>query len=256
MIEFQHDHEHMAALLELMVVTNMTADAQTIAMRALDCLIAHELVVAGGIWLDQSDDLVGLARRELDPAAVLPEIRGLAADHLHAHWAVGSATVAMVIAELMQRPFTFTAHAYDIWRDRLLLPEKLRAAAAVVTCTDYSRRHLAATYGVDPAKLHVVYHGVDLERFEAAGRARRQQDSGAPDSHSISQILRVICNILDQKRQELYCISKDADAVAVEYRTIDGKVANDEYSVPMLYDQWVRMYKRRAHPQAGEQPVT
>lgn len=97
---------------------------------------------------------------------------------------------------------------------------------------------------------------VDLERFEAAGRARRQQDSGAPDSHSISQILRVIGNILDQKRQELYCISKDADAVAVEYRTIDGKVANDEYSVPMLYDQWVRMYKRRAHPQAGEQPVT
>jgi hypothetical protein len=97
---------------------------------------------------------------------------------------------------------------------------------------------------------------VDLERFEAAGRARRQQDSGAPDSHSISQILRVIGNILDQKRQELYCISKDADAVAVEYLTGDGKVANDEYSLPMLYDQWVRMYKRRANPQAGEPSVT
>jgi hypothetical protein len=97
---------------------------------------------------------------------------------------------------------------------------------------------------------------IDLERFEAAGRARRHQDSGTPDSHSISQILRVIGNILDQKRQQLYCISKDANAVAVEYLSGDGKVANDEYSLPMLYDQWVRMYKRRANPQAGEQSLT
>ena len=97
---------------------------------------------------------------------------------------------------------------------------------------------------------------VDLERFEAAGRARRHEDSGTPDSHSISQILRVIGNILDQKRQELYCISKDAGAVAVEYFTGDGKVANDEYSLPVLYDQWVRMYKRRTNPQGGEPSIT
>jgi hypothetical protein len=96
---------------------------------------------------------------------------------------------------------------------------------------------------------------VDLERFEAAGRARRHQGSGTPDSHSISQMLRVIGNILDQKRQELYCISKDADAVAVEYVTGDGKVTNDEYSLPILYDHWVRMYKRRAKPQVGEQSI-
>jgi colanic acid/amylovoran biosynthesis glycosyltransferase len=106
----------------------------------------------------------------VEAVAVLPELQRLGADHVHAHWAVGSATVALVISELMDRPFTFTAHAYDIWRDRLLLPEKLRAAAGVVTCTDYARRHLAETYDVDPAKLHVVHHGVDLDRFDAVER--------------------------------------------------------------------------------------
>jgi signal transduction histidine kinase len=75
MIEFQHDHEHMATLLELMVATNTATDAQTIATQALDCLIAREQIVAGGIWMDQSGDLVGLARRDLDPEAARPEIR-------------------------------------------------------------------------------------------------------------------------------------------------------------------------------------
>jgi len=97
---------------------------------------------------------------------------------------------------------------------------------------------------------------IDLERFEAAGRALRQEHSGTPDSHSVSQILRVIGNILDQKRQELYCISKDAEAVTIEYLLNNGNVAREEYRVPVLYDQWVRMYKRRANHEAGEDSAT
>jgi len=96
----------------------------------------------------------------------------------------------------------------------------------------------------------------DIARFEAAGRARRNKGSGTPDSHTISQILRVIGNILDQKRQELYCISKDAEVVAIEYLEGDGKVTTEEYSLPILYDQWVRMYKRRANQNSGEHPST
>jgi len=96
----------------------------------------------------------------------------------------------------------------------------------------------------------------DIARFEAAGRARRNEGSKTPDSHSISQILRVIGNILDQKRHELYCISKDLEVVAIEYLVGDGKVTSEEYSLPILYDQWVRMYKRRAHQNSGEHPST
>jgi glycosyltransferase involved in cell wall biosynthesis len=75
-----------------------------------------------------------------------------------------------VVCRFLDIPFTFTAHAYDIWLDRLLLPEKLRAADLIVTCTDYNRRHLAATYGTPLEKLRVVYHGLDLQRFQRRSR--------------------------------------------------------------------------------------
>jgi len=106
---------------------------------------------------------------------VLPQVKSLRIEHLHAHWAVGAATCAMVVSRFLDIPFTFTAHAYDIWRERLLLPEKLRAADMVVTCTDYNRRHLIDIYGAPAEKFRVVYHGVDLKRFQRRMRPSNER---------------------------------------------------------------------------------
>ena len=38
---------------------------------------------------------------------------------------------------------------------------------------------------------------------------------------------------------------KEEQIVTVEYALPDGRTTTEEYSVPILYDQWVRMYKRR-----------
>ena len=46
----------------------------------------------------------------------------------------------------------------------------------------------------------------DIERFELEGRERRHAAQGTPDSHSVSQILRVIGSILDQKRGQMFSI--------------------------------------------------
>lgn len=107
----------------------------------------------------------------VEAVTVLPEIERLQIDHLHAHWAVGATTVAMVVSRFLGIPFTFTAHAYDIWREQLLLPEKLRAAARTITCTGCNRQHLIDAYAGDPAKIRVVYHGLDLERFRPRPRS-------------------------------------------------------------------------------------
>ncbi len=101
---------------------------------------------------------------------VLPEIEALRPDGVHAHWAVGAATCAMVIARLLDLPFTFTAHAYDIWRERLLLPEKLQAADCTVTCTEHNRDHLIARYGAVPARVRAVHHGLPLDGFVPPAR--------------------------------------------------------------------------------------
>ena len=85
----------------------------------------------------------------------------------------------------------------------------------------------------------------DLERFEREGRAKRWDGVRAPDSHSVSQVLRVIGAILDQKRGKMSYVSKDEQVVTIEYEHSGGRVGTEQYDVPTLYDFWVRMYKKR-----------
>jgi glycosyltransferase involved in cell wall biosynthesis len=49
------------------------------------------------------------------------------ADHIHAHWAYLTATLAMAASAVSGIPWSFTAHRYDIVRNNLLA-EKLRSA--------------------------------------------------------------------------------------------------------------------------------
>ena len=74
-MKLQHDHENMAALLDLMLATNRAADARARAQQALDWLTTREGVIGSGIWLVQSDDLVCLARRNIDLRAVVPTVQ-------------------------------------------------------------------------------------------------------------------------------------------------------------------------------------
>jgi glycosyltransferase involved in cell wall biosynthesis len=97
------------------------------------------------------------------------------AGHLHAHFAHGPCTVALFAGELTGVPFSFTAHAKDIFvQEEDFLRAKLERAAFAVTCTAYNRARLAAV--APAARLHCIYHGVDLRRF----RMRREAPRGAP----------------------------------------------------------------------------
>jgi glycosyltransferase involved in cell wall biosynthesis len=87
-----------------------------------------------------------------------PDVR-----HLHAHYAHGSTTVAWLASRITGLPFSFTAHAKDVYSDDLnpagLLRRKLLAARFAVTCTGEGGEHLR---GIAPeARVHVVYHGLN-----------------------------------------------------------------------------------------------
>jgi glycosyltransferase involved in cell wall biosynthesis len=97
--------------------------------------------------------------------AVLVRDHGI--DHVHAHFANHPATAAWVVHRLTGRPYSFTAHANDLFRTPPLLDRKAREAAFVVAISDYNRRLLAAQH-LD-ARVHVVHCGVDTARFTAAG---------------------------------------------------------------------------------------
>lgn len=95
------------------------------------------------------------------------EIERCQAQHIHADFALNAATVAMVASRLTGRPFSFTAHAADIFVDPILLREKIAAASFVVTISEYNRRYLVSLVGDNGVadKIHIVHYGLDIGQF-------------------------------------------------------------------------------------------
>lgn len=118
------------------------------------------------------------------------------ADHLHAHFAHGTTTVAWFASLVNGRPFSFTAHAKDIYDPALnpagLLARKMRAAAFVATCTCANQHHLI---GVEPTvDVHLVYHGLnaDFARLLADAPQRPTPEATAPDRVRIVSVGRQV----------------------------------------------------------------
>jgi glycosyltransferase involved in cell wall biosynthesis len=117
---------------------------------------------------------------------LLPERRVI---HLHAHFAHSPASVAMFTSILSGLPFSFTAHAKDIYTsDARQLREKAALAKFVVTCTEYNRRHLLALCDGEPGAIHRVYHGIDTRLFSFSGDRNLQ----AQKPYRILSIARLI----------------------------------------------------------------
>jgi len=87
--------------------------------------------------------------------------------HLHAHFAHSPTSVAMFSSLLSGLPFSFTAHAKDIYTsDPRQLKEKLGLATVAITCTEYNRRHLMGLGPNGHNPIHRIYHGIDLALFD------------------------------------------------------------------------------------------
>ena len=86
----------------------------------------------------------------------------------------------------------------------------------------------------------------DIERLDSEGRRHRRDAEQPSDSHSVSQILRVIGEMVDQKRGRLITVSKIDELVTVEYLSSDRYLVTENYNLPMIYNFWVRAYKKRA----------
>ncbi|CAN1542218.1 RfaG Glycosyltransferase [Rhabdaerophilaceae bacterium] len=117
--------------------------------------------------------------RRFGQACVLADEISPAIRHLHVHFLHTPGSVARYAAILTGRSFSFSAHAKDIWT----IPdwekhEKIRDAQWGVTCTQDGLSELKRCAGPEAsAKLHLVYHGLNLARFPAPPHS----DSPAPD---------------------------------------------------------------------------
>jgi glycosyltransferase involved in cell wall biosynthesis len=93
--------------------------------------------------------------------------------HLHAHFAHSPASVALYASDLSGLPFSFTAHAKDIYTsDPGQLREKIARARFVVTCTEFNRRYLRTLADGLETPVHCIYHGIDTGLFARGGEIR------------------------------------------------------------------------------------
>lgn len=105
-------------------------------------------------------------------------IRQKEIEHVHAAWASYPTTVAWIVSELTGIPFSFSSHAYDIYKVRSLLREKIERAQFVVTCAETNRRALLDIGGANAgSKIYVHRHGSDLERFRPPVPSRHKSES-------------------------------------------------------------------------------
>lgn len=126
--------------------------------------------------------------RFMQSGYVANEARRLHLAHLHAHFANRPASVALLAAKITGIPFSFTAHAMDIFKSSVkpkALKRKIRESRAVVTVSNFNKAYLEDVTESAREKVVRIYNGIDLERFAPNG-------VGAPPPFTILCVARLV----------------------------------------------------------------
>jgi glycosyltransferase involved in cell wall biosynthesis len=90
-------------------------------------------------------------------------------DHLHAHFAHDPTLIAYLAYCITAIPFSFTAHARDLYQvPEKVLTDRIREARAVITCCGANLEYLKRIAPSQQSKFSLVYHGVNLKDFQPA----------------------------------------------------------------------------------------
>jgi len=137
--------------------------------------------VLRGFWADLRRDPSRNRLRRLGQAAVLVAEWPQGGVWLHAHFIHTPASVADYAARIMGMGWTVSAHAKDIWTSPdWELAGKLARARWAVTCTAGGHDHLQSL-AADPSRVHLSYHGLNLDRFPAFRGRRPERDGTRAD---------------------------------------------------------------------------
>ena len=110
-------------------------------------------------------------------AAELPD----EVDRLYAHFLHTPASVTRYAALIRGLRWSCAAHAKDVWTTPdWEIREKLAEMDWLATCTAVGRTHLAGLAD-DPAKVRLIYHGLDFARFPATPAPAGARDGGDGD---------------------------------------------------------------------------
>jgi glycosyltransferase involved in cell wall biosynthesis len=131
-------------------------------------------------------------------------------DHIHAHFADRASLVALIASRLLNRPFSLTAHANDIYVNPSLLKEKMAHAKVTVTVSRYNESHLrAASANGRTANIRCIYNGIDLPTYRPQPSTPRERPlllavGQLKEKKGLDQLIEA-CDILRGRGYEFDC---------------------------------------------------
>ena len=138
------------------------------------------------------------------------KMRGQSVTHIHSQWIHSAGTVAMFGAWLLDKPYSFTGHAADLFRNRAALKDKIRRAEFIICISEFHRAFYLKN-GARPEQLHVAYCGIDTKHFTPRRRVRGEGEPlhivGAGrlvDKKGFDYLIEA-CRILDERGVNFRC---------------------------------------------------
>lgn len=131
-----------------------------------------QTAAAAGLTPDVARNLDALTAASADDAiqAILlaTALRQRNIRHMHVHFASGATSVARLASAITGIPYSFTAHAVDIFHDSVNADDlrvKLEQAHHAVTISRFNLRYLRRRFPASTSRLHLVRNGLELDRF-------------------------------------------------------------------------------------------
>ncbi len=131
--------------------------------------------------------------------------------HFHAHFGTSATSVARLASLFSGIPYTFTAHAKDIYHEEVQpedMARKLADAKGVVTVSDYNLRFLRLQYGPAAAAVQRIYNGLDLSQFAYQSPQARPANIVAVgrlvEKKGFADLITA-CGLLAQEQTNFHC---------------------------------------------------
>jgi glycosyltransferase involved in cell wall biosynthesis len=144
--------------------------------------------------------------------ALARQVRARGITHLHAHFGNVATAVARLAGYFAGVPYSFTAHARDIFHEKVVpadLARKLADAKSVVTVSDYNLAFLERNYGAAAQTVRRIYNGLDMGRFgfaEAGERPPVIVSVGRLIDKKGFEDLIDACGLLRQRGRDFSCL--------------------------------------------------
>lgn len=97
-------------------------------------------------------------------------------DVIHAAFGNRPATVSMILSELSGIPFTFEAHAYDLFVDFPFAKQKIEKVSAIATESNYNRDFLIQALSAPEDKVHIVHLSPNKKMLDAFDKVAQCDD--------------------------------------------------------------------------------